>query len=366
MKNYNIIKNLFFIVALLCVVSLSGVNVNAVNGATGIAVNTPVTGSVSQTTKSNWYSFSTDTRGYFTISFKSTDVTKNTKCYVKLYNSDRDLMFNTGSVNSCESNKVSCKNGEIFYIEVAVDWTYYGDYELCVNQIADAKWEIESNDTTSKATPLNAKTQLTGTICNSSQTKDVDVYKIVLKKNSRINVVFGPKDVTRVGELVAHLVNSSGEEVYIANNSKIINKKTFDLKKGTYYIRVKSGWDGGYVPYTVKYTTSKLSTAKKPTIKSASISANWLGGRYLKEIQLKKNVKKVNTYEVKVSTKKSMKKPILTTTAEAAKTITKFSTTALSNQKNFYIQIRPCVVDAFGKKIYIGKKSNVVKAKIIR
>ncbi|MBR6223712.1 MAG: hypothetical protein IKQ71_09760 [Lachnospiraceae bacterium] len=366
MMNKKIIRHLLLAFVMLCAIIFSNADVRAENGATSIALNTPVAGSVSQTQKSNWYSFKPTARGYFNISFKSTDITKDIKCYIRLYNSSRDVMIATGSVNSLNSSLVSCVKGEIFYIEVEVDRTFYGDYELCVNQVENNKWEIEHNDTTSKATSLPNKTKISGVICNSKTSTDVDYYKMVLKKNCKITVDFGPRDITKVGELTASLVNSKGTEVTIVSNSKMINKKILCLKKGTYYIKVKNGYGGAYVPYTIKYTSKNIASVKKATLKSASISADWLGGRYLREIKLKKNIKKVETYEVKVSSKKNMKGSLFTTTAEPGKVITKFKSTGLANQADFYIQIRPCVVDAFGNKIYNGKKSNVIKATIIK
>ena len=59
-----------------------------------------------------------------------------------------------------------------------------------------------------------------------------------------------------------------------------------------------------------------------------------------------------------------MKGNLLTTTAEAGKTLSKFDRAGFNHSKTVYIQVRPCIEDAFGNIVYMGKKSKAFKKKV--
>ncbi|MBR6222465.1 MAG: PPC domain-containing protein [Lachnospiraceae bacterium] len=368
MKEKKFLKIMFMAVVLYCTIVLSGKNVSAENGATGISVNTPVYGSIEECNDSKWYSFSSSTRGYFYVSFKLTDVKSEATYSIKIYDADRKQLYFDCTESSSESFYISNAIGSTYYIELIKENLSIGEYELKVNFTADLNWESEYNDTEASANLLTPNQTVTGTINNAGMygyDEDVDVFKISLKKDSIVNIDFGSSNVSNARNFDLNLYNSKGVKKLLANYSNESEHFSYYLAKGNYYIKVSTSNVSSYTPYVIKYTTKKISSVKSPTIKNATIKKYSLWGTYLSQVKLSKNVKNVDTYEVKVSGQKNMKKPVLTTTADASKNINNFVSNTVGSKKAYYVQLRPCKIDAFGKKIYTGKKSNVVKAKIV-
>lgn len=362
MKEHKILK-IMIMVAILCwTIVLSGKKVSAENGATGISVNTPVYGSIEDKGDENWYSFSSNIRGYFTVSFKLTDVTSEAEYHLKVYDADRRELCLRRYQSAAETIIISNEIGATFYVEMEKANNYIGEYELKVNFTADSNWETEYNDTEATANLLAINQTITGTINNPGNYSDVDFYKISLKNNCIVNVDFALSDISGARYFYIYLYNSKGEEIKLAGYCNEGIHRSYYLAKGNYFVKVSSNDDNDCTPYVIKYNTKKISSVKTPSIKKAIVYSG-VFNTYLSQIKLSKNAKNADLYEVKVSGQKNMKKPVLTTTADATKNLTKFSSTEVGRKGSYYVQVRPCIIDAYGKKIYTGKKSNVVKAK---
>ena len=301
-------------------------------------------------------------KGYFNINLKHADIADSYYYYFELYTANGEELYSevTGSINI---DTLSFKPGSVLYIKISEpsgSSARFEPYILRVDYTFNDFYEQEDNGTQSTATPISLGTEYTGTI--DGRYTEKDYYTFTVSKDSKVNIEVGPKDVTSSGRWNVYLYNNAAKYVTLSDSSTKTAKSMY-LKKGTYYIQVSNNYLVTWKLYTVKVTASPITKVSTPKIKKATIKNSYIYG-YLKNIKMSKGLSGDINYEVKVAAKKNMKKPLLSTTSAASKTIKSFKSNSINKKKGtYYVQVRPFVTDGFGGKIYVGAKSKVFKAK---
>ncbi|MCR5467451.1 MAG: hypothetical protein K6F37_00695, partial [Lachnospiraceae bacterium] len=277
----------------------------------------------------------------------------------------RDVYWNSSvSGDTVKTDLYATKANRNFYVKVAA---YYNDTNMdnnvTVNFTASKDWENESNDTSSTARTLKDNKVTYGSI---TENDSADFFKIKVKKTCKVDITFGPKEITG---------NDTSWEVFIVNNDNesqslfkggTRQKKTVYLMKGTYYLCVKNPYHAENVSYMIKYKTSKLNL-KKPVIKKFKVKKNsFWGSKNVDYISMSGN-KDVSGYTVQVAKKANMSGKLTNSDVEIKDGVSskkKISTMTdnLGNLSKYYVRVRGYVSDPFGKKVY-GKWSKVKASK---
>ncbi len=345
------------VVALVgCLLTMSG-QVKAAE-VTTISVNQKITDHVVKSDEAKWYSVTTPGRGYFILNHQMANLTDDARMTITLYNGSKQEMLEWfGAKSIVKSTKISCNAGQTYLIQVK-DYVYSEgkSFELLVSYYPDNNWEAESNESENTATPLTNGEKLIGTCADVQGHDDIDYFTFKLTKPSKVTIDVGPNDVTEEGRWNVNLINSAGKshQIVFASRGRVVEE--YDLNKGTYFIKIDD-YLGGYTHYDVSVSIKPLSTVNAQ-IKKVKLKKGSFGSVYLKTIQLKNKPISGIKFEVQVSDKKNMKNLRLNTVAESAKTLKKFEKDySIGTYSKYFIQIRPCIDDPFGERVYLGKKA---------
>ncbi len=318
--------------------------------------------------------FTAPTNGYFTVNCMM-NKGKWGLNYLNVMDSfgnkiNQEIWLDEGQGNSTDI--YATKAGNVFLLKLEFDDSHldYGyNCTIRVNFIETDSWENESNDTSDTACLLTANQWKYGSITSNDS---YDFFKFNLNSNSKVNVTFGPKEVSGNNNYWrVVIINSDGESYTLNNGYDISTQKTESLylKKGTYYLRVENYVDAENIPYMLHYTASNFSV-KQASIKKVSVKKySHSKYRYLNYVTLKKN-SDVDGFALQVAKKKNMKGKLINKVMELesgyiSKSKINYnkwaSNNSLSTQKKYYARVRAYVNDPFGAKIY-GKWSKVKKS----
>lgn len=179
-----------------------------------------------------------------------------------------------------------------YYLFVTHDYEndeYYNElYHAQVNFKADNNTELESNNSTTTATPIKLKTTYNGIM---SWNDDVDTYKVSLPVNANITLNMSQAPSTIFKATIVDSNNKTVKTVYTKKGkSQAVSLGNVNLAKGTYYVKVQySSGDFEQVPYKLqvqpkifwgkveykpgmKGKTTAVSSAKIYKIKSGKLT----------------------------------------------------------------------------------------------
>lgn len=140
-----------------------------------------------------------------------------------------------------------------YYLEVSQDDENYANeyYSTQVNFVADNYSELENNDTTSNATPIQLKRTYNGVM---SWKLDVDTFKMYVPANANISFLLSQAPST---SFKVEVVDSKNKTIKTfttkAGKASLASLGNMNLVKGTYTIRVKYN-SGSFaeVPYKLQ------------------------------------------------------------------------------------------------------------------
>lgn len=311
------------------------------------------------------YSFTAPENGYFSVSVRKVDGKTDGYAYAsfKILDENNNILTNNFTANPFETtNLVPIAKGTTYYLWLdGYHWNNELDLGVTVNFTEDPCWE-KGNNSAEKALKLENGNTVYGTVTKLQRDKSIDdYYSFTIKSNSLVEITYGPKDIGGNSNFRCELVSSDNcvalSSKFNKNSTSILTQKVY-LKKGTYYLVIRGGSSAEAVPYQISYKASKF-TVSKPTIKSVSIKKQTYGNyRYLNSVKLS-GVKLADGYQVKVSTKKTLKSALVNQTVDINNsTITKSKIASglyqqlKDSKKTYYTGVRCYVHDAFGEKIY--------------
>ena len=326
-----------------------------------IAPSTNYYGIISDNDDGDFFAVTAPSAGYFNFSLKHNDVSTSGRFNMSVLDVNGNVIYQ-GSGKKISTIKYGVKPNTKLYIKIKnYDGGKFKVYKLNALFTADNYYEQESNATAAAATKIDFDKEYKGVIGNWAS-DDADFYKFSTPRLSKVTLTFGPADVSKVGKWNVYLVSQKGKQVKLVDFKESTQTVTFNVGKGNFYLKVTNGTSAKNKEYKLKLTRRDITMkSKKPTIISSSVTGYKKNStsRYFKGLSLQSRVPGAEAYQVKVSTKASMKNPILTIKLKGnKKLLTK--TPMSSSSKVFYVQCRPYVTDAFGTVIY-GKMSNVKK-----
>lgn len=345
-----------------------------VKAATAINVNQKYTKAFNDS-EYEMYMFQSPTDGYFsvkgTIIEQESDFWGRDTDILVLDSAGNEIVYSIGldTLNKTETTELfATKAGQTFYVKIdnSNSWDAR-TIRFNVAYTGSNKWENEFNDSAKTACTLSNNTNKYGTITRNDT---YDYFKFKVKKNSKVVVTFGPKEISgNDNEWIVDIINSNNDTTTLFSGVSSVNSATVYLKKGTYYLRVKNGYNAENVAYMIKYKANNF-TVKTPKITSVSIKKNG-SSRYLNKISLKNNID-IAGYTVQVAKKKSMSGKYINTNVTKStdnnyvtKKVIRFADYTYdkylaSKKTTYYVRVRGFVQDPFENLIY-GSYSKVKK-----
>ncbi|MCI8298983.1 MAG: hypothetical protein HFI69_01315 [Lachnospiraceae bacterium] len=212
----------------------------------------------------DYFKFTTTVRGYFQVNFSHNAADSN-----EVHQGwNVNVLDGKGTVitsaKGIEKNWTSiilpyAEPGKTFYVQVLA-YNQYGYYplncmyDLKVTQKATADWESELNETMKTATAIkNGKTY--NGITDASN--DQDFYKLNISASGKLKVKFSSHNSNPSGSIGQGwdvvVYDKRSNEVTKAESIRQADSVSFDVKKGTYYIKIQpsSSWS---TPYSCRYT----------------------------------------------------------------------------------------------------------------
>ena len=340
-------------------------NNNSQDTATVLETNKSVRGMIMGDGDVDWYEFTMpSTKGYVQFVLGKEVTVKETWGMVILDENGNEIRDYYGE--GITSHALPYKQGRKLYVKI---YAYYSgarwdEYTITPTFTEDSLWESEDNNTAKTATPidLGAKAVYKGIIQNQEDGTDVDYYKFKIsgekkgetKSFKKVEINFGPDQISNKGTWKVELINSDGTEVEIFRNDTKSSYQCY-LKKGTYYLRVTAYYSNARDNiYTINVKSAKVT---KPTIELKSIkitkNSSWSGaeGTY----KLSKLTKGLTEIVIYFSENSNMKDA--------------FSNRFSSNKKTFdfnldkywkeagykYCQVGALIQDPFGNTLYEAK-----------
>ena len=240
------------------------------------------TGEVTDEDDYCWYKIDLKTSGYLSVEFSADDW-----LYIGIYD-DNDKCL-TYEMNDYVGS-VGCRvNAGVYWVLVEKRNKYARDSEYTISPwFEDTKetflYENEFISDVRARSAIPFSTLITAQI---SETENVDYYKMVLPKTGNITI-----DITNgANTLYTYVCNSNGRQIgsriYTWDGAR--ESETYNLSKGTYYLKFEKGYTGIY-KFKVSYSNDAIASfsAKKASQKSIVVKANKAGAVSGYEIQYRK------------------------------------------------------------------------------
>ena len=328
--------------------------------ATAVVLSSDVakTGSLIYANDVDYYTYTVDKTGYFTLDFSRLDPTLDPGWgwKIAIYDENGNSLSSYTFKTNSSTQKLNFKRGTKLYIKICADWNNSApvDQYYTINMKTEAKsdWEVETlqdkNATWSNrikdAAKLTSKKRYGSLWTNT----DNDIYKLSVSSTGKVTLKFNPNNIeNNLGwGYTLELFDKNGESVKKFDNIKSNTNNVFYAKKGTYYVVVYASWDSSAPPSTDTYTISATSKkASTPFMKNKKISFT------TQTSTLKwSKVSDVDGYEIQLCKNTKFKKSstIVLTTSE--KSMRLYSSNAPIGK--YYVKVRAYRETITGEKIY--------------
>lgn len=146
------------------------------------------------------------------------------------------------SLNKQQSKDMFVSAG-VYYVTVEAKIADAELYHLTITYDAETHVELESNDTSAKATPIELNTGYSGTL---SSARDVDYYSFTLDATSAVNVTFGipgsgTKTTTHTVTVISAANGGTLSTISVPGNAQLSETGNLYLSSGTYLVQVAKG-----------------------------------------------------------------------------------------------------------------------------
>ncbi len=272
--------------------------------ANAIRVNHTYHGITVNEDDTDFFQFKTNVQGYFQVQLahNDTNISDQGGWYINILDEAGDRL---ASGIGIEKNWTSvilpyAKPGKAFYIQVG---KYYSSavhsvYDLKVTQTAAENWESEPNGTVKEAALIKAGKTYNGITGVSG---DEDFYKLNIPASGKMSVKLSASDTNQMSDIGSgwDVVVYDRKSNVVAGVNQIKTEKMFslDVKKGTYYVKVKGAYESSAVHCRYTLLANFVKAPAKPKISSVKT------GRRTAVVKWKK-VPGVNGYYVYRSTSK--------------------------------------------------------------
>ncbi len=268
-----------------------------VDSATEINVNQPYQGLLHSSADIDYYTFTTEEDGYFTLDFLhdivdsgssewSITLYKDVDGVPEKFNSwdaagNKEVVSGNNSKAKVTTTAIGIPAGK-YYISIEKGLFHSNvPYEITVNFSAEA-WETEFNNDSDSATEIEVGKPYSGTLYSSS---DMDYYQFSTPENGKFTIDFNHDEVDNNSDLWTMTIykNEDGKLKKFRSNSysgKETDNTTmeFGVPAGEYYIQVEKSTFFSASKYTVQVNYEATETYEKEfndyDINANPISAN--------------------------------------------------------------------------------------------
>lgn len=238
-----------------------------------IETNASVEGVLESTSEVKYYKFTMDKTGYFQIAFSVPEIGVDTKdgWTVSLLDSDGNATIYSFNISGNYAlPKTGFEKGKTFYIKIETKynsniWAPLGvKYQFQVNTYENTNWEVENNDSSTKANNIDANIDY---CANLNSSNDVDYYHFVMDRTGYFDITFSIPEVDakiKDGWNVTVFAEDSEVNSFVATSN--VTTRPYAFKQGTnIFVKVESRYhDSNYAPTYTEYnlkinaTTSAL------------------------------------------------------------------------------------------------------------
>ena len=346
-------------------------NNNSQNTATVFESNNSVKGMIMGKGDVDWYQFTMpSTKGYVQFVLDK-DVTINEKWgMVILDETGNEIKSYYGE--GITSHVLPYKTGTKLYVKIYAynNGAMWNEYKITPSFTKDSLWESEDNNTEKTATPLDFGTEKVykGLVQDQVDGTDVDYYKFSItgekkgetKSFKKVEINFGPDQISSKGTWKVELINSDGKAVELFRSDTKSSYQCY-LKKGTYYLKVTAYYsDARNIIYTVNV---KSTTVSKPTIELKSIkitrNSSWSGAEGI--CKLSKLTKGITEFMIYWSDSSNMKDASSKSFSSTTKTFNFNLGKYWQNAGSAYFQVSALIRDPFGNQLYESARTKALK-----
>lgn len=364
-------KKALFIFTLICSMLMLG-NVDAQAGttpytATTINVNTVYSGTIQNAwpTPENYYKFTIPKSGIVSITHYNYEMEYSNNAYCRIYDSsilsNSEAEYILFAASKEDTNRGCYYVSEKCYLSAGTYYLliddFYGSYMFQVAYVEGKETFPENTaspyDYLHQAKAIKFDQDYWGILGNADTQ---DMYKFTVPCKSDIGFV--AVDSSKDNVVNYEILNSSGETVKSIDRKYNENSQTassiceLTLNKGTYYLKVDNDWFASNIDgiYNGQYI---FSMDWQPYIGEGKVTIT----RKKKKMKVKiSKCEGATGYEIRYSTKKSMKKCKVVKTKKRTKTIK-----GLKQKKTYYVKVRAYKV--YGGKTYYGGSTKKMKVK---
>ncbi len=235
----------------------------------------------------DYFKFTTTVHGYFQVSLTHNPADNNNVGQgwdVNVLDGNGEVITSGSKIENNWNSIILpyAKPGKVFYVQV-FSHSQYGCpldcvYDLKVTQKTAASWESEPNGTKKAAIPIKAGKTYNGITETSN---DGDYFKLGIQASGKVKVRFSSNKSNPSGSIGqgwnVSVYDKKSKEVAKVQGVKTTDSVSFDVKKGTYYIKIEpsSSWSA---PEGCRYTlladyTKAPSAPKISSVKAGKKSA---------------------------------------------------------------------------------------------
>lgn len=228
---------------------------NSMSSANSISLNSYINGNISSSSDVDWYKFTTNYDGYFSITFSHSYLSSSSTYWrIYLYNSSGssiDGVSNSyfgvsGNETSYTTNRFGVPAGT-YYVKIT-SGNYRSDYSysLCVNYTSSSGWETENNSNMSNADQIELNQTVNGALAFSG---DIDWFKFTVDRSASFSVSFKHSELSSSStywRIYVYDENGSsidGSSTYqpVYGNDYFTTTCQYGVSRGTYYIKITEG-----------------------------------------------------------------------------------------------------------------------------
>lgn len=341
-----------------------------------ITINKIVTDTLESPDAQHWYKFKITEPGYFRVCLGPNakaapeDIQSGWRFYVYKNGSFNEEISLKDNIIAYEKSQYIAFSPDTYYIKVinerteSYNATNNAPFDLKVEFTKSNKWEQESNDSFEKANAISVNSVCYGSLYRN---EDEDWFKYTVTEDGIHSFSMAPdaqmSDSDSINDGWDYAVYSSIRKIAINSKTKVIKlnySKKYQLKKGTYYIRIKANGSfdnqnpkGQVYNFKVNFEPYKQAIARE-TVNVSKVKAA------KKKATIKwKKISYASGYEIYRSTKaKKGFKKVATVSSKKNSYVNK----KLKSKKTYYYKVR-AYKKIKGKKYY-SNFSHVKKVKV--
>ncbi|MBR1860936.1 MAG: hypothetical protein IJ796_03625 [Lachnospiraceae bacterium] len=215
--------------------------------ATKFSVNTEMFGNIRESDDIDWFVFTVDNDGYFSVTFEHPYINdSSTYWYLEIYTYDEKL-YKQFPMYGNEKDAYTSLNYALtkgtYFIKIKKGSFTRQTYSFTINWTKSDDWEKEFNDSIVKANLIDVNKAVYGNIRESD---DIDYFVFTVNEDGNYSITFDHEFIDDSSTYWYLEIYTYDEKLYkqfpmYGNEKDTFTSSSYPLKKGTYFIKIKKG-----------------------------------------------------------------------------------------------------------------------------